>query len=323
MGPLVSIIIASYNKAKFIKATMTSVIEQTYTNWELIIVDDHSTDDSVNIINEHLTDKRIELFKGSENKGANVCRNIGIKAAKGNYIIFLDADDLLVKKCLELRINAALAQPQKNLLVFSMGVFKTNIGDTMGVWHPTSNDPLKDFFQHKLPWSILQPLWKKEVLIELNGFDESFLRLQDVELNTKALLLKNINYKLIPGNPDCYYRIDEARKNFNTYDFLERWVVSAIQYYNKFYREAKLHNKQTYLLGTIYETYLQIIYNTKQKKLATDKFQKLEKELLDKNKVAGLIFFKRKLIHISKIYNLYCFRVPGVNRLIKKCMVAG
>ncbi len=302
---------------------MTSVIEQTYTNWELIIVDDHSTDDSINIINEYLTDKRIELIKGIENRGANVCRNIGIKAAKGNYIIFLDADDLLVKKCLELRINAALAQPQKNLLVFSMGVFKTNIGDTMGVWHPTSNDPLKDFFQHKLPWSILQPLWKKEVLIELNGFDESFLRLQDVELNTKALLLKNINYKLIPGNPDCYYRIDEARKNFNTYDFLERWVVSAIQYYNKFYTEAKQNNKQTYLLGTIYETYLQVIYNAKQKKISGQEFKKLESELIDQKKIKELNFFKQTLMSISRSYNLYCFRVPGINRLVKNAITAG
>lgn len=323
MKPLVSIIIASYNKAGFINETIVSVLSQTYNNWELIIVDDHSADDTLKIIKTHLGDQRIVLIENTNNKGANFCRNTGIKTAKGEYVIFLDADDLLVQNCVELRIDAALKHPQKNLLVFSMGVFKTKIGDTPGVWQPTSNDPLKDFFQHKLPWSILQPFWKKEVLVKLNGFDESFLRLQDVELNTKALLLSDINYKLFPGTPDCYYRIDEARKNFNAFAFLERWVTSAIKYYDKFYPQANKNSKQNYLLGTIYETYLQIIYNKKKKKIAQQQFHELEIALIDKNKIKGLSAFKNFLFRISKLYNLYCFRVPGINRLIKNMIVAG
>lgn len=88
---MISIIIPLYNKEHFIEQTLKSVLGQTYTDFEAIIVNDGSTDKSVDIVSE-FKDKRIKLIN-QDNKGVSAARNTGIKLAKGDYIAFLDADD--------------------------------------------------------------------------------------------------------------------------------------------------------------------------------------------------------------------------------------
>lgn len=90
---LVSIIMPNYNSEKFISSSIESVIAQTYVNWELIIIDDCSTDTSIEIA-ERFKDARIKIIKNKKNYGAAVSRNNGIKSANGRYIAFLDSDDV-------------------------------------------------------------------------------------------------------------------------------------------------------------------------------------------------------------------------------------
>lgn len=93
---LVSIITPSYNSKRFIKETYESVMKQSYTNWEWLIIDDCSTDDSFEFVKELVKDNsNIHVFKTEVNGGTAVARNIGLKNAKGRYITFLDSDDLL------------------------------------------------------------------------------------------------------------------------------------------------------------------------------------------------------------------------------------
>ena len=102
---LVSIITPSYNSAKFISQTIESVLAQTYQDWEMIIVDDVSLDNSNNIIEEYINkDSRIKLIKLEKNSGPAVTRNRAIEEAKGRYISFLDADDLWHPEKLEKQI---------------------------------------------------------------------------------------------------------------------------------------------------------------------------------------------------------------------------
>ena len=94
MNDLVSIITPSYNSALFIEATINSVQKQTHTNWEMLITDDGSSDNSAEIISKiSQKDDRIKLFK-INNSGPGIARNNSIKNAKGNYLAFLDSDDL-------------------------------------------------------------------------------------------------------------------------------------------------------------------------------------------------------------------------------------
>lgn len=90
---LVSIIMPAFNCEQFINASILSIIKQTYNNWELIIVDDCSTDTTLNIV-KSFKDKRIRLFKNEKNYGAAFSRNKALREAKGDWIAFLDADDI-------------------------------------------------------------------------------------------------------------------------------------------------------------------------------------------------------------------------------------
>lgn len=91
---LVSVIVPVYNAEMFLRETIETILNQTYKKYELILVDDCSTDNSVNIINKYKEkDKRIKLIKNQKNSGAAVTRNNGIKKAVGQYISFIDADD--------------------------------------------------------------------------------------------------------------------------------------------------------------------------------------------------------------------------------------
>lgn len=97
---LVSIIMPAYNAATFIQETIQSVINQTYQNWELLIVDDASTDNTIDKIRS-LEDHRIKLIPLAKNSGAAIARNTAIAQAKGEYLAFLDSDDLWVPDKLE------------------------------------------------------------------------------------------------------------------------------------------------------------------------------------------------------------------------------
>ena len=101
---LVSIIMPSYNTASYIKETIQSVLAQTYTNWELIIVDDCSTDNTDEVLAE-INDERIKYFKNEKNSGAAVSRNKALREATGQWIAYLDSDDLWMPEKLEKQIN--------------------------------------------------------------------------------------------------------------------------------------------------------------------------------------------------------------------------
>ena len=102
----VSVITPMYNCEKFISETIESVLNQTYTNWEMIIIDDCSTDKSKQIVKQYIErDKRIRLIALNENSGAAVARNKGIEVSSGRFIAFLDGDDLWEPNKLEKQIQ--------------------------------------------------------------------------------------------------------------------------------------------------------------------------------------------------------------------------
>jgi teichuronic acid biosynthesis glycosyltransferase TuaG len=106
MKPLVSIITPLYNSENFISNTIESVISQTYDNWELLIVDDNSSDNSFSIVEEYsLRDKRIKVKSSSINLGAAEARNLALRKAKGKYIAFLDSDDIWLQNKLKVQVE--------------------------------------------------------------------------------------------------------------------------------------------------------------------------------------------------------------------------
>lgn len=114
--PEISIITPCYNSAKFIQQTAESVLQQTFTDWEWIITDDCSKDNSVEIL-ENLHDSRIKVLKAKKNGGAGATRNISLKSATGRYITFLDADDFWEPNFLEEMVN--FMKSEKTELAYS------------------------------------------------------------------------------------------------------------------------------------------------------------------------------------------------------------
>ena len=106
--PLVSVIVPVFNAEKYLPETIKSVQNQTYDNWELILVNDKSKDESEKIAKPFLKDKRIHWINLPQNSGAAAARNKGINLANGRFIAFLDADDLWVKTKLEKQVNFML-----------------------------------------------------------------------------------------------------------------------------------------------------------------------------------------------------------------------
>jgi len=104
--PLVSIIVPAWNCARWITATLESVYAQTYRNWEIILVDDGSTDDTRSILDRHMVRLR---YHHQENRGTAAARNAGLRKARGELIAFLDDDDLWLPRKHELQVKALRA----------------------------------------------------------------------------------------------------------------------------------------------------------------------------------------------------------------------
>ena len=124
MKELVSIITPTYNCSKFIGATIESVLSQTYKNFEMIIVDDASTDDTESVVKSY-KDKRIKYIKLKTNSGPAVARNTAMEEAKGKYMAFLDSDDLWLPTKLEKQIK--FIKKNKFHIFTSLTYVKTNI----------------------------------------------------------------------------------------------------------------------------------------------------------------------------------------------------
>ena len=109
--PLVSIITPTFNSTKFIAQTIRSVQNQSYSNWELIVVDDCSTDETVNIIKDFVAnDSRVFLYQLEKNSGAGIARNLGIQKANGRFIAFLDSDDLWKREKLKTQVDYLISK---------------------------------------------------------------------------------------------------------------------------------------------------------------------------------------------------------------------
>lgn len=119
-NPCVSIITPLYNSSLYFKNAVNSVLEQNYGSWELILIDDKSTDDTIEKAQIFLRDSRIRLVRLETNSGSGVARNVGIEKARGRYIAFLDSDDCWLPNKLEKQVSFM----QKNNVAFSYSAYE-------------------------------------------------------------------------------------------------------------------------------------------------------------------------------------------------------
>ena len=231
----VSVIIPLYNAEKYIIECINSVINQTYKELEIIVVDDGSTDDSLNIVRSMYGGDERVIIVSQKNRGGCVARNVGIHRATGEYIQFLDADDKLDLNKIQVQMDLLKKmQYPKDVLVFSawtkLGVPLSEMGSNQtSVWHDyeTPIDILVDFslYQCCLPPSVY--LTSIELIRRAGGWNEQLKRNQDGEFF--ARIIKKSNSLRFANNALTYYRStpNSVSKAMN-YLSAESWIDSLI-----------------------------------------------------------------------------------------------
>ncbi len=252
VSTLVSIIIPSFNSERFIAETLESVSAQTYMNWECLIVDDGSEDDTIGIIQEFCNrDKRFRFYsRHRPPKSASTCRNIGLEYSKGEFVVFLDSDDILIPNCLETRLAIINNYPDFDFWVFQTGHFYNTIGDSEFRWNilfkENHEDDLIRFILQDNPWSISGPLWRLSALQMISGFDENTYCWQDWELHIRALCSGFRYWKDLNEIPDVYYRRQKLSSK-NSSDVLQIKYISIIDLVNRILDlivESRHHNHE-------------------------------------------------------------------------------
>lgn len=206
-NPLVSIIIPAFNAEKYIKETIKSALSQTYKNIEVIIVDDGSKDKTKNIV-QSIQDPRLNYFY-QNNKGQSAARNAGIKIAKGEYIAFLDADDLFLPKKIEKQVNFLEDNPDCGVCYCKIYHFFDDRNDKL-FYNPTPN--YSGFiFDKLLENSVVNPLaavLRKEYLDKYGGFNDDWRRCDEQYLWLK-LAFNKVKFCYL-DEVLAYYRINKS-----------------------------------------------------------------------------------------------------------------
>ena len=188
--PRVSVVTPTKNRLALLRETIASVQAQDFADWELIVVDDGSDDGTQAELAEIAkADPRIRFIqREGAAKGGNVCRNLGLNAARSELIVLLDSDDLLRPHCLGGRVAVMDRNRDLDFAVFGSAAFRQVPGDLAAV---AINDPFGDallrFLSFDTPWIITGPVWRKSALERLGGLDEALPSWQDVDLHIRAL----------------------------------------------------------------------------------------------------------------------------------------
>jgi glycosyltransferase involved in cell wall biosynthesis len=188
--PVISVITPTKNRLKLLSEAMDSVRAQTFAAWEHIVVDDGSDDGTTAEMERRAAaDLRLRYIRRQgQTSGANVCRNIGVAASHGDFIVFLDSDDCLEPDCLARRVSILQRNLDLDFATFQAGVYVTTPGDLHRQFDPQLlGDDLSRFLFFEPPWVITGPVWRKTSLLRLGLFDESLPSWQDIDLHIRAL----------------------------------------------------------------------------------------------------------------------------------------
>lgn len=236
-NPLVSIIIPNYNKEKYLEKCINSVLNQSYSNYEIIIIDDGSTDNSLNIINK-FKNKKIKLIKFDKNMGIANARNVGIKSANGKMICFLDSDDYWDKDKLKIQVNYMI----QNKIGFSFTEYyfvKNNKIVNQAYTPHTVN------FKEALKNTII---WTSTVMIDTSIIDKKYIKMPDIKRQDTACwfsilkrgfiaysINKPLAYYVRYSNTESSNKIKAVKNTWNLYYKYLNYNIFKSSYYFLFY----------------------------------------------------------------------------------------
>ncbi len=296
-----SIIVPVYNVEKYIEKCLNSIYSQSYENFEVIIVNDGSPDNSVDIINKYVQkDSRFKLYN-KKNGGLSDARNFGVKKAKGDYIIFVDSDDYINNKTLEMINNEINKYKNLDIIRYELSIVNEKHQIVKEFKHfPFSNKNINEAFPILLKNNYLDPAplyaVNRKFMINNNfKFSENRFH-EDFGLTLKML----ISAKKISSIDFCgYYYVhrNNSIMNEKRYDHIRKKAFDTLYHFDVLYAFAKkcknISNQTLYM----FNNFIAVITISKIHNLNKNDKKKLIKEL-KKRKITKLILddtFKRKI----------------------------
>ncbi len=183
----VSVLIPCFNAERFIAQSIESILGQTYEDFELLVLDDASTDSSLEVI-KSFSDPRINVLVNTSNLGYLKTMNRLFGEAKGDLIAFQDADDLSNERRLELQVDFLRQKPSVSIVGTNYDLIDEN-SSCLGTYSlPEGEDQLKELIQHKNPFQKPSIMFRKEVYGKVGGFREAFLDLKNISEDYDWLL---------------------------------------------------------------------------------------------------------------------------------------
>jgi glycosyltransferase involved in cell wall biosynthesis len=224
-NPTISIITPSFNRASLVVETADSIFNQAYPHWEWVIVDDGSTDNSWEVLQQFAAkDPRVKIFQRDRSpKGACTCRNIAVEKSTGQYLVFLDTDDLLAPNCLQQRIEAARQDPGFDFIIFPMMLFRKTPDDMGMLWNiETGEDDIHRLLVGDPVCQGTGTLWKKEAFVKAGMWKEDLHLWQDIELHLRVMLQGCTFKKRLDLEPDVFLRVSEVSLSRTGYHSLPK-----------------------------------------------------------------------------------------------------
>ena len=297
---MISVVIPLYNKEQSIAATLQSVLAQTYTDFEVIVVDDGSTDKSADVVRNFISTVKSEVCKvknvrliHQENAGVSAARNRGIMEAKGEYIAFLDADDLWAQNYLA--TLAALITDFPNAGLYSLGYVEMK-GDQSSMSDRNDIPVQRGWVSH--PWKMRKGLWtgsvaaSRERLLKLGMFDTRMTHGEDLDMWWRLIL----DGGLVEDNACCaFYRVDAENRAMDKVIPLEK----HIPYYMDKFAETRTDNAEfrrffdKQMVYRLYPYLLDRRYRAKAREIARK---------LDYSQLKRSMYFRMRYPHIYRMY---------------------
>lgn len=244
--PLVLISIPNFNASKTIEETLMSVLSQTYQNWECIIVDDGSTDESISLIRKFVAkDDRFRLeFRQRLPKGAGTCRNIAVHLSKAKYVIFLDTDDVLEPFCLTQRVKCMEGKSTLDFSIFKSSLFKKELNDMGKVWNlENEHDALTRILYSDGICQCTGVIFKLDFLKKIGEWDESLFIWQDIDLMIRSFSYFTAYEVFFSLPADLNIRVVESSLSRSNYYALEKLLSRYLVIRNTLILFSKLNFK--------------------------------------------------------------------------------
>ena len=276
--PKVSLIMPFFNNKELVGKMIDSILANTFEDWELLAIDDGSSEETLAYLSHYTADSRVKIIKRETTpKGAQTCRNLGMAHAQGQYWMFVDSDDYLTPACIGTRVEWIEKRQDLDFMVFPSAVYINDVfephapEDIFG--YNVHNDDLKGFARRELPFIVWSNIYRADSLRKAHLlWDTKLLSLQDADYNVHAIMA-GLRYEYAYVAPDYGYRIRHSQGSVSakicTPEHFKSNLYASVKFF-KTYQERFGHKYDRFIYEGVLRLYNRVFSNGINKQYAVE-----------------------------------------------------